>query len=451
MIKYKKNGVTETLVSENTSNSQIGTDFGYDTTVSDKDGIVTNTAIKNALDPINADISEKRILLTTVQNDIGKYHTTDNPPLNADIAQPAIDDINDWTEVDDAIEAANDKIDLCTSPIYTFEGDLINDNGVIKSINGTAVKNAGYQNTQVPSYALTPSIYAAIQTSTASTAGYILATMNGFSSYHLAEGTVIKLYLPNGLYNLSETSSFTPQTVTLDINSTGAKNIVYSNGNSVNAGRSSVKTPLYLAGAAGYVNTSASASASTAFTRFNSAVSVDLTSWTQRNTVTSNIGFVTFSPGTSVILRYDGTNWVLLPGQKIATVYYRQRVCEAGSTTFGSWRFAGWAECYSDGTRRWTYSYLYRAILNNTSDVTQVFLKRPIVVPYAYNLYWQKAYKYNCSTGLSSNNNVLPVSNPSTTSVTTNLNYARTSSLSWTTTRGTGSATVAVIEEEGRW
>ena len=450
MIKYKKNGSIENLVSENISNSQIGTDFGYDTTVSDKDGVVTNTAIKTELDAINADISSKRIQLKTIQNDIDKYHTTTNPPLNANIAQSTIDDINDWTTVDTLISEANNKIDLCTSPIYKFEGDLINDDGVIKSINGAAVKNAGYQNTQVPSYSLTPSMYAAIQTSSATTSA-ITATMNGFSSYHLAEGTIIKLYLPNGLHDVSQAGTTATGAITLNINSTGAKNIKYSNGNDVNYGKSPGYTPLYLAGAGGYVNTSSSISASTAFERFNSAASVDLSVWTQRNTYTSNGGYVTFSPGVSVTLRYNGTYWILLPGQKIATVYFRQNVPEAGSTTFGSYRFAGWAECYSDGTRKYSYAYLYRAILNSTSNVAQVFLRRPIAVPYSYNLYWQKAYKYNCSNSLSSNNRVLPISNPSSTGVVTNLNYARTSSLSWTTTSASSQATVVVVEEEGKW
>lgn len=448
MIKYKKNGVTENLISENTSNCQIGTDFGYDTTVSDKDGIVTNTAIKTELDAINADISEKRIQLKTVQNDIDKYHTTVSPPLNADIAQPAIDDINDWTTVDNLIDEANATMDLCKSPIYKFEGDLINDDGVIKSINGAAVKNAGYQNTQVPSYALTPSMYAAIQTSGVTT-GAITATMNGFSSYHLAEGTVIKLYLPNGLYYLDQTGSPSAGSITLNINNTGEKNIKYSNsaGNNVYVGTSTPNTPLLLAGAGGCVSTSTTAS----FERFNSAASVDLSSWTQRNTYTSNSGFVTFSPGISVTLRYDGTNWILLPGQKIATVYFRQNVPEAGSTTFGSYRFAGWAECYSDGTRKYSYAYLYRAILNSTSNVATVYLKRPISCPYAYNWYWQKAYKYNCNNSLTQNNRVLPVSNPQIKSVTTNLNYARTCSLQWTQTSASSNATVVVVEEEGKW
>lgn len=446
MIKYKKNGVTENLISENTSNSQIGTDFGYDTTVSDKDGIVTNTAIKTELDAINADISGKRIQIKTVQNDISKYHTTVNPPLNADIAQPAIDDINDWTEVDDDIEAANDKIDLCTSPIYTFEGDLINDDGVIKSINGAAAKNLGYQNTQVPSYALTPSMYAAIQTSDVTTRA-ITATMNGFSSYHLDEGTVIKLYLPNGLYSLAQ-STGTAGSITLNINNTGAKNIKYSNGNNVYAYVSTIYTPLLLTGGGGCVATSTTVS----FSRFNSAASVDLTNWVDRNSSTSNSGFVSFSPGISVTLRYDGTNWILLPGQKIATVYFRQAVCEAGSTTFGSPYFAGWAECYSDGTRKYAYSYCYRAVLNSTSDVNVVYLKRPIAASSAYNWYWQKAYKYNCANNLTSNNRVLPQSNPQTVSVVTNLNYGRTSgNTNWASTMATGSATVAVVEEEGKW
>lgn len=446
MIKYKKNGVTENLVSENISNSQIGTDFGYDTTISDKDGIVTNTAIKTALDPINADISEKRIQLKTVQNDISKYHTTVNPPLNANIAQPAIDDINDWTTVDNLISEANAAIDLCTSPIYKFNGDLINDDGVIKSINGAAVKNAGYQNTQVPSYALTPSIYAAIQTSNVTT-NAITATMNGFSSYHLAEGTVIKLYLPNGLYYLAQDWGTTSGAITLNINNTGAKRIRFSSGTDVYYGSSTLRTPLLLAGAGGCVSTSTTAS----FERFNSAASVDLSSWTQRNTYTSNSGFVTFSPGVSVTLRYDGTNWIMMPGQKIATVYFRQNVPEAGSTTFGSYRFAGWAECYSDGTRKYSYAYLYRAILNSTSNVATVYLKRPISVPYNYNLYWQKAYKYNCNNSLTQNNRVLPVSNPQIKSVITNLNYARTCSLNWTQTSASSNATVVVVEEEGKW
>lgn len=450
MIKYKKNGVTENLVSENISNSQIGIDFGYDTTISDKDGIVTNTAIKTSLDSINADIAGKRIQLKTVQNDIDKYHTTTNPPLNANIAQSAIDDINDWSEVDDAIDEANAAIDLCTSPIYKFEGDLINDNGVIKSINGAAVKNAGYQNTQVPSYALTPSIYAAIQTSSATTSA-ITATMNGFSSYHLAEGTIIKLYLPNGLYSLAQ-SSGTAGAITLNINNTGAKNIKYSAGNNVYVYISTPNTPLLLTGAGGYVGTDRETSATTCFERFNSAASVDLTNWTQRNTSTSNSGFVTFSPGISVTLRYDGTNWILLPGQKIATVYFRQNVPEAGSTTFGSYRFAGWAECYSDGTRKYSYAYLYRAILNSTSNVATVYLKRPISCPYAYSWYWQKAYKYNCSNSIGSNNRVLPVSNPYIKSVTANLNYARTSNnVLWTQTSASSQATVVVVEEEGKW
>lgn len=447
MIKYKKNGSIENLVSENISNSQIGIDFGYDTTISDKDGIVTNTAIKTELDAINADIAEKRIQLKTVQNDIDKYHTTTNPPLNANIAQSAIDDINDWSEVDDAIDEANAAIDLCTSPIYKFEGDLINDNGVIKSINGAAVKNAGYQNTQVPSYALTPSIYAAIQTSSATT-GAITATMNGFSSYHLAEGTIIKLYLPNGLYYLAQDGGTAAGSITLNINSTGAKNIRYfDESNNLYYGTSTLRTPLLLAGCGGCVSTSTTAS----FERFNSAASVDLSGWTQRNTYTSNSGYVTFSPGVSVTLRYNGTYWVLLPGQKIATVYFRQNVPEAGSTTFGSYRFAGWAECYSDGTRKYSYAYLYRAILNSTSNVATVYLKRPIAVPYIYNLYWQKAYKYNCSNSLNSNNRVLPISNPQIKSVTTNLNYARTCSLSWTQTSASSQATVVVVEEEGKW
>lgn len=451
MIKYKKNGTTENLISENISNSQIGIDFGYDTTISDKDGIVTNTAIKTSLDSINADISSKRIQLKTVQNDIDKYHTTTNPPLNANIAQSAIDDINDWTTVDTLISEANATMDLCRSPIYKFGGDLINDDGVIKSINGAAVKNAGYQNTQVPSYSLTPSMYAAIQTSSATTSA-ITATMNGFSSYHLAEGTIIKLYLPNGLYYLAQDGGTATGAITLNINSTGAKNIRYfDESNNLYYGSSTLRTPLLLAGAGGYVNTSASASASTAYERFNSAASVDLSSWTQRNTYISNSGYVTFSPGVSVTLRYNGTYWVLLPGQKIATVYFRQNVPEAGSTTFGSYRFAGWAECYSDGTRKYSYAYLYRAILNSTSNVAQVFLRRPIAVPYSYNLYWQKAYKYNCSNSLNSNNRVLPISNPSSTGVVTNLNYARTSSLSWTTTSGSSQATVVVVEEEGKW
>lgn len=450
MIKYKKNGVTENLVSENTSNSQIGTDFGYDTTLSDKDGIVTNTAIKSALDPINADISEKRIQLKTVQNNIDKYHTTSEPPLNANIAQPIIDDINDWSTVDDSIAEANAVMDLCTSPIYKFQGDLINDNGSIRSLNGAAITDAGYQNTQAPSYTVTPGLFAAIQTSSSTTTN-ITATMNGFSNYHLSEGTVIKLYLPNGLYYLAQGGSAANAAITLNINNTGIKNVRYSNGKNVYYGSSSTYTPLLLAGAGGYVNTASSATVSTAFARFNSAASINLTDWIERNTATTNSGYVTFSPGISVTLMYDGYRWNMLPGQKIATVYFRQNVPEAGSTTFGAWRFAGWAECYSDGTRKWTYSYLYRAILNNTSNVAQVYLKRPIAVPNAYNLYWQKAYKYNCSNSLNSNNRVLPVSNPPTTSVTANLNYARTCSLSWTTTMASSQATIAVIEEEGKW
>lgn len=445
MIKYKKNGVTENLVSENTSNSQIGTDFGYDTTVSDKDGIVTNTAIKTELDAINADIAEKRIRLKTLENDIDKYHTTANPPLNANIAQPVIDDINDWSEVDDAIAEAHSKIDVCTSPIYTFEGDLINDDGVIKSINGVADKNLGYQNTQVPSYALTPSMYGAIQTSDNTTSA-ITATMNGFSSYHLDEGTVIKLYLPNGLYGLEQTA-VTSSAVTLNINGTGAKNIKYSNSNNVYYGYSTAYTPLCLTGGGGLVATSTTVS----FSRFKVGASVNLTDWVERN-ATTNLGFVTFTPGTSVTLRYDGTNWVLLPGQKIATIYFRQNVPVAGSTSFETDKFAGWAECYSEGTRKWTYSYLYRAILNSTSNVNVVYLRRPILAPSHYNWYWQKAYKYNCSNSLTYNNRVLPVSNPQTVSVVTNLNYSRTSgSIYWIPTSASSQATIAVIEEEGKW
>ena len=446
MIKYKKNGTTEKLISENISNSQIGTDFGYDNVVSDKDGIVTNTAIKNALDPINADISEKRIALQSIENDVVKYHTIENPPVNADVAQPAIDDINDWSEVDTAISEANTKIDGCTSPEYTFEGDLINDNGVIKSINGKAVVNLGYQNTQVPAYALTPAIYAAVQTSNSTTKD-ITATLNGFSDYHLNTGTIIKLYLPNGLYSLAQ-SAVTSASVTLNINGTGAKSIRYSSNKSINYGYSNISTPLALTGGGGFVGTSSTVS----FARFRCSASVDMVNWVDRNSSTSDSGFVTFSPGVSLTLRYDGTNWIILPGQKIATVYFRQSVIEAGSNTFGDSKFAGWAECYSDGTRKWTYSYLYRAILNSTSNVDLVYLKRPVAAPYYYSWYWQKAYKYNCSTKLNGTNMVLPVSNPKIKGIVKNLNYARTSSLlNWTTTMASSEATIAVIEEEGKW
>jgi hypothetical protein len=78
-------------------------------------------------------------------------------------------------------------------------------------------------------------------------------------------------------------------------------------------------------------------------------------------------------------------------------------------------------------------------------------LRRPILFSNHYDWYWQKAYKYNCNS-LGSDNRVLPQSNPQTTNITSGLNYSRTSgSMHWVSTMASSAATIAVVEEEGKW